>query len=275
MNQTMEKLKQYLEPRIVNGAALAFSGGVDSSVLLEILRRLREDSPFPLIALSMYSVFQKDEELEEIRRAADAAQVELVIFDFDPLSLPAVKNNPPDRCYHCKYAVFSHLKSEAESRGIGIIMDGTNADDLKVYRPGRTALQELGVVSPFAELGITKKEIREMAAELGLSCASKPAAPCLATRFEYGTVLSGEAIHRVAQGEEFLHSLFPEARTIRLRVHGTVARIELPDAQISEAAANREEIVSALKELGFHYVTLDLEGFRSGSMDLDLDLTNP
>ena len=271
MMEQLEKLKQYLRARVTEGAALAFSGGVDSSVLLETLRLLREESPFPLIAISMYSVFQKEEELEEIRRATDAAHVELVVFEFDPLSLPVLRNNPPDRCYHCKYAVFSQLKSEAEKRGIKLLMDGTHADDLQVYRPGRKALQELGIISPLAELGITKKEIREIAGELGLSCASKAASPCLATRFEYGTALTGEAIHRVAESESFLQSLFPEAKTIRLRVHGTVARIELPCDLLSKAVEHREEIVSTLKQFGFHYITLDLEGFRSGSMDLELN----
>jgi len=272
MNPAFEALEKYLKARSMNGIALAFSGGVDSSLLLAVLKRIQANSPFPLLALTMHSVFQKEEELEDVRRAALRTGVELHVFDCDPISIPEVENNPTDRCYWCKRAIFSEIVKYANSRGIKTVLDGTNADDLHIYRPGRKALRELGIISPLAELGITKRQIRETAVELGLECASKPAAPCLATRFEYGTHLTGEAVRRAAAGEAFLYGLFPEAETLRLRIHGKIARIEVPDSLIPAFASRRRELVSGLKKLGYPYITLDLEGFRSGSMDLDVDL---
>lgn len=266
----IRKLENFLLERIGSGAALAFSGGVDSSVLLEVLRRIRLKREFRLVAMTMHSLFQRTEELEQARNAAAGAGVELRIFECDPLRIPGVAGNPPDRCYHCKRHFFQQFRQAADASGIPLLLDGTNADDLREYRPGLRALRELGVVSPLAETAMTKAGIRAMAAELGLKCATVPAAPCLATRFEYGTHLSRELIDRVAAGEEAIRRVLPAAETFRLRVHGATARIEVPTEFLAAAVARRIELCEELHRLGFDFVALDLDGFRSGSMDVNI-----
>lgn len=266
-----EQLKHDLRERSEGGIALAFSGGVDSSLLLAVLKELHDEAPFPLLALTLHSIFQRPEELEEVRKAAGKAGIELKLFGCDPLSIPEVKYNPPDRCFWCKRYLFSEIRDFAAARGIGTVIDGTNADDLKSYRPGLAALEELGILSPLAELGITKAEVRRMAAELHLECAEKPSVPCMATRFEYGSLLTEDLIRKAIDGEDLVRKLVPSVHDVRLRIHAGIARIEVSGKDIAATAARHREIAEGLKQLGFHFVTLDLEGFRSGSMD---DLNN-
>ncbi|MBQ9337027.1 MAG: ATP-dependent sacrificial sulfur transferase LarE [Lentisphaeria bacterium] len=263
----LEELKAFLRPRAEHGIALAFSGGTDSSFLLAVLKEIHDGSPFPLAAFYMQTVFQTDSELEQARAAAAEAGVGLAVFRCDPLALPELRSNPPDRCYLCKHHLFGQFLDAARSRGLETLLDGTNADDLKVYRPGRRALQELGVVSPLAELGFTKAEIRKLAAVRGLSCAKKPSLPCLATRFEYGTELTPELLERTGKGEELIRKLLPPETDVRLRVHGDLARIEVSPAALPLVLDCRNEINAGLKRLGFKFLTLDLEGFRSGCYD--------
>ena len=262
-----EQLKDYLRERTAGGIALAFSGGVDSSLLLAVLKELHDEAPFPLLALTLHSIFQRPEELEEVRRAAGKAGIELKLFGCEPLSIPEVKYNPPDRCFWCKRYIFSEIRDFAAARGIRTVIDGTNADDRNSYRPGLAALEELGILSPLAELGIAKTEVRRMAAELRLECAEKPSVPCMATRFEYGSLLTEDLIRKAMDGEDLIRKLVPAVRDIRLRIHAGIARIEVSGENIAETAARHREIAEGLKKLGFQFVTLDLEGFRSGSMD--------
>lgn len=261
------ELKNYLREKSSAGIALAFSGGVDSSFLLSVLKELCDEKPFPLQALNMRTVFQREDEVAEARQIASSCGVPLAEFTCDPLELPQLRNNPADRCYWCKRHIFSVFKDHAEKNHLGVIMDGTNGDDLHVYRPGRRALRELGVVSPLAELGFTKAEIRHQAAERGLKCAKKPAMPCLATRFAYGTELTPERIRQVAQGEELLRKLLPADIDLRLRVQDRIARIEVSPDELETVLRNRTGISAGLKKLGFEFITLDLEGFRSGCYD--------
>ncbi len=263
----IERLKDCIRPFAPQGIALAFSGGVDSSLLLAVLQALRRESDFPLLAVFFHSVFQTAEERREAERLAGEIGVEIAVLEFDPLQIRGVEENPVDRCYFCKRHIFGRLKALAEERGLWTIMDGTNGDDVRAYRPGRRALKEFGVVSPLEVLGVGKPEVRAMARGLNLSVASKPSAPCLATRFPYGTRISQEAIRRVSEGEKALHRILGSAGNMRLRVHGLVGRIEIDQTLLPAAFEKRAEIVAALKALGFDYVTLDLEGFRSGSMD--------
>lgn len=260
-------LKEFLSTRATGGIALAFSGGVDSLLLLEVLRLLHRERPFPLTAMTIHSPFHREEETTAAGEAAARAGVEWVRIYCDLLADPVVRENPPDRCYRCKRRIFSSVLAEAATRGLRTVVDGTNADDLGVWRPGVRALRELGVLSPLAELGISKAEVRAIAAELGLKEADKPASPCLATRFPYGTTLTQEALQQVAEAEAVLRRVVPEARDLRLRSCGELARIEVPLPQLEQVVARRGAIVSGLKQLGFVYITLDLEGFRSGSMD--------
>lgn len=265
-----ERLREYLQSLAPQGIALAYSGGVDSTLLLAVLAEMKQKRPFPFAALTMQTVLQDGHEMAEAAKLAEKYGVGQKILTFDPFSLPEVRHNRTDRCYHCKKAIFSRFKDYARTHSLKYLLDGTNADDLNVYRPGRKALQELGVISPLAELGITKAEIRRMSAELGLSTASKPAVPCLATRFQYNTLLDDGSVRRVAEGERLIADMFPAIKNIRLRVHRSLARLEVSAEDISPVAASAKIVAEKLKALGFDYVTLDLEGFRSGSFDIHL-----
>ena len=263
----IEQLKNFLKSKTGTGIALAFSGGVDSSFLLSVLCELHEEKPFPLKALMMQTVFQDESELTDAAEFVRECGTEMQVFHFDPLSLPVIRNNPPDRCYWCKRRIFSEFLDFAGKNGYRVLMDGTNADDLGVYRPGRRALRELGIVSPLAELGFSKPEIRKLSAERGLKCAARPSRPCLATRFEYGTELTPELLKRTGDGELLLRRLLPENTDIRLRVQKNIARIEIPPAAMEPLLQQREIAAAGLKKLGFEFITLDLEGFRSGCYD--------
>jgi len=263
-------LLEYLRRYRSGGIALAFSGGVDSTLLLALLRQLQAEAPFPWLALTMHSPFQAEEELIAIQELAQKWNVPVKILALDPLRLPQVQKNLPDRCYWCKQHLFISFWESCRSAGLQTLMDGSNADDWLTYRPGLRALREQKVISPLAELGLNKKTVRALARELGLSCADKPSTPCLATRFEYGTTLTAEMIQQIQAGESVLRRFCPAGADIRLRRHGDLVRIEVARDFLSTLAAHHLELSAALKELGFKYVTLDLEGFRSGSMDVNL-----
>lgn len=250
----LERLRAALLPLTAGGIALAYSGGVDSSLLLAVLAALRADAPFPLLALTMRSPFAP-------WGAAAPAGVPQEVVDFDALSEPRLRGNPPDRCYVCKRAFIGRFADVARARGLATLMDGTNADDLREHRPGLRALRELGVRSPLAELGLTKVDVRAMAKALRLPCADAPASPCLATRFPHGTELTAPALRAVAEGEAFLRRFLPPSAALRLRVHGDLARIEAPPETLPALLAAREELLERLTALGFRRVTLDLAGY--------------
>lgn len=264
------RLEEYLQKLAPEGIALAFSGGVDSTLLLAVLGRLCQKQPFPLTALTMQTVLQDSREMAEAEKLTEKFGIRQEKFTFNPFSLDEVRHNRTDRCYHCKKAIFTRFKDYAEANGLKHLLDGTNADDLNAYRPGRKALQEIGVISPLAELGMTKAEIRKMSAMLWLDTASKPAVPCLATRFEYNTLLDEAAVQKVADGEKVIKEMFPEIKEIRLRVQGALARLEVSQESLLLVAEQAKQVAEKLKNLGFDYVSLDLEGFRSGSYDIHL-----
>lgn len=262
-----QDLKDFLRQYTSRGIALAFSGGTDSTLLLAVLAELHRETPFTLTALTMYSVFQAPEELEAVKKLAQEYNVPLQIFNNDPLQIPEVAGNLPDRCYHCKKFIFSTFRQYANQHGCAVLLDGTHAGDLNVYRPGRKALAELEVLSPLAELGMNKPEIRDLAKKLNIAVSGKPAAPCLATRFEYGTRLSPEMLQKVSAGERVLRQYLPETSPLRMRVQGELARIEILPEDMPLIMANREAVLTGLRQLDFRFITLDLQGFRSGSYD--------
>lgn len=265
MNELEKRLRAVLEPLTAGGACLAFSGGCDSATLLAMLARMRAEHDFPLVAVYCAGPFQTAAERGRAETQAKMNGVALVVIAPDPLSVPEVRRNARDRCYHCKRLVFAALAKAAAAAGAANLLDGTNADDLRAHRPGRRALEELGVISPLAQAGLTKAEVRELAAAWGVPSAHAPAGACLATRFPYDTELTEEELRRVEAAEEKLRPFAPGA--LRVRAHGDLARVEAAPASFAGLVANREAVTTALRALGFKFVTLDLEGFRSGSFD--------
>lgn len=245
---------------------VAFSGGVDSSVVALAAYHASKDS----VAVTAVSELCTRTEAEEARRIAGSIGIDFVTVELGLLEDGAVADNPPDRCYICKKAVIRAMKGLADGRGIRCLLDGSNAGDAGSYRPGMKALAELGVVSPLLELGIDKPLVREIAHAMGLPNHDRPSAPCLATRFPYGVRLTEPGLRRVREAEEYVRSLgFTE---FRVRDHDGLARIELLQDDIKRVIEGGlyKKIVAKLTALGYNYVTLDLQGFRSGSMDVRL-----
>lgn len=268
-NQISDR-KARLEARMRKLAAgdicLAFSGGVDSSLLLKAAVDAAEETGKKVYAVTFDSRLHPACDLEIAGQVAKELGGIHQVIQIDELEQADIRMNPENRCYLCKRRLFSCLKEFAEERKITCILDGTNEDDLHVYRPGIQALGELGIISPLAELHITKAEVKALASMYGISVASRPSTPCMATRIPYGMELNYDILARIGEGEAFLREMF--SGNVRLRLHKNVARIELDPECLEQAVMKREQVISRLKELGFSYVTLDLEGFRSGSMDL-------
>ena len=200
------------------------------------------------------------------RVAKEVGAVHEVLF-VDELEQEAIRYNPENRCYLCKHYLFGKLLEFARDHGVTQVLDGTNEDDLHVYRPGRKALREYGVISPLAACHVTKTEVKALAAKYGVSVAHRPSTPCMATRLPYGAEINYDVLDRIADGEAWLHTLFGSEENLRLRVHGDVVRLEIAPERMGEVLEKREEMIAYLKKLGFSYLTMDLEGFRSGSMD--------
>lgn len=264
--KAVETLRAYLRSLPGTDAAVAFSGGVDSAV---VLRAALDVFPGAVYAVFFKTALHPAAELEEARSLAQGMGARFTCVTVDELREAGIENNPPDRCYRCKRLLFSKLRDFAAGHGVPLLLDGTNADDLNEYRPGLRALSEIGVVSPLARLGLTKVQVRAIAEAEELRVAHKPSSPCLATRVEYHTPLRAEDLSAIAKGEETLRAMGFTA--VRVRLHNRLARVEVAGEDIPRAAAESYQISAALRELGFYYVTLDLEGLRSGSMDLMLD----
>ena len=256
MQNKFEDVKLYLENLKKQGLCLAFSGGIDSALLLYLCQDLN------ITAVTFMAFFKTEEEIDFTKSFCKKYGVPHEIIEFAPLEDAVLKNNPKDRCYLCKKLMFTKLRDFAAGK---VIIDGTNFDDLNVYRPGLKALKELGVLSPFAEFKITKKEIRDYAKNCGIEIFDKPSTPCLATRFPYGTELFEDKIELAAKGERVLKSAGFE--NCRLRLHNDIARIEIPPEKFIEFLTGKDAITETLKSYGIRYVTLDIEGLRSGSMD--------
>lgn len=269
--ETTEKfraLEQYLSGLLQEDVALAFSGGVDSALLLHMCRDAALRHGTRVHAFTVHSDMHPVADIGSARKTAEEAGVELTVLNVNELEEAGIKNNPPDRYYRCKYALFGKIRRAAAEMGIRTVLEGTNEDDLHAYRPGIRALKELSVISPLALFHITKEEVRKMAAGKGISVAGRPSSPCMATRFPYGTELSYDKMRRVDEAENWLRSR--GFVNVRVRVHGEIARIETDASGLERMIGIRRSVVETLKGMGFPYVTLDLEGFRSGSMDIHL-----
>ena len=262
----LEQMSEYTKKDVI----LAFSGGVDSSLLLKLLCQAAERNQTKVYAVTIHTTLHPVYEIAIAKQVAQEAGAIHTVIEVDEMAEAGIEDNPVDRCYRCKHYLFRRLKEMAEEMSIETMLEGTNEDDLHVYRPGIRAVRELGVMSPLAKVHMTKTEVRRMAGEYGVSVATRPSTPCLATRFPYGTRLSYENMQKVEQAEDYLRKM--DFYNVRLRVHDEIARIEIDEKDMEKLLANKGEIVTYLKQLGYDYVTLDLEGFRSGSMDINMPL---
>lgn len=266
MEEQLKLLRGRMAELTKEDICVAFSGGVDSSLLLKAAVKAAGKNHTKVYAVTMRTRLQPGRDMEIAAQVAGECGAEHVILYLDESREERILENLRERCYYCKSFLFQELKRWAKEHGITVLLEGSNRDDLEVYRPGLRAVKELGVQSPLAELGITKAEVRQMAGALGVSVASRPSAPCMATRLPYGTRLDFQVLDRLAAGEDRMRGLGFDV--VRLRLHGDILRLEVASERIADAVALRENITAALRELGFHYITLDMEGFRSGSMDL-------
>ncbi len=262
LDEKYARLRSALEA--LGSVAVAFSGGVDSTLLVRVAHDVLGDNT---LAVTASSETYPATELEAAKELARQIGVPHVVITTSELGLPQFRHNPPDRCYHCKRELFLRVREEADARGIRHVADGSNVDDAADYRPGSRAVEELGVLTPLRDAGLTKADVRSLSRKLGLPTWDKPARACLASRFPYGAEITPEKLRMVEQAEARLLALgFAQCR---VRHHGDVARVEVEPERIEEMAAPgaAAAIVRALKEVGFRYVSLDLEGYRTGSMN--------
>lgn len=268
-NKKIDDLRSVL--RGMKRVLLAYSGGVDSTFLLKILK---EEIDQDVLAITACSETYPVSEIKEAETIAEDIGAAHILINTDELSNPRFSSNPENRCYFCKKELFERLKEIADISGIEWIIDGSNLDDDSDHRPGRIAAEELGVRSPLKEVGLTKDEIRKASKAKKLPTWNKPAYACLASRFPYGTELTKENLSRIETAEQAMKKL--GFNQIRIRHHQDIVRIEINQDDISRFLDTgiRSKIIDELRGLGYPYITLDLDGYRSGSMNETLDNSN-
>ena len=260
MEKDIRELHSFLKR--YESAVVAFSGGMDSTFLARAARDIYGEKLMLVTATSSTYPFY---ELEEAKNLASELGIKHQIIVSEELEIPGYSDNPPDRCYYCKSELFEKIKYIAGKEGFAAVFDGTNADELKDFRPGQKAKKEKGVISPLAETGFTKSDIRKWSEKYNLSTASKQSYACLASRFPYGEKITKEKLDRVGQAEYDLRNLgFTQ---FRIRSHENLARLEFISGEMEMAWLKRKDIVSLCKKAGFNYVTIDLEGYRTGAMN--------
>lgn len=272
INKLTEEQKDKLDAlrrilKDLGSLAVGFSGGVDSSFLLAVAKDVLGKKAIAVTALDE-SVPER--ELNEAKAFCQERNIKHIICRVNPLKEESYRNNSPDRCYYCKHGIFTRIKEVAKENGIEYVAEGSNMDDLGDYRPGLKAVEELAVKSPLREAGLYKADIRSLSKAMGLPTWSKPAYACLASRFVYGEEITEEKLHMIDRAEQFLIELgFVEER---VRMHGNMARIEVPAADIPRLASDeiRTAVYEEFKKIGFLFVALDMKGYRTGSMNATL-----
>jgi pyridinium-3,5-biscarboxylic acid mononucleotide sulfurtransferase len=259
----LENLKTIIKK--TDGAVVAFSGGVDSTLLLKVAHDILGEK---VLAITANSETYPKRELEAAKAFALSLGIRHIVIETLELEIDGFADNPPDRCYYCKHELFSKLTEIAKTNGMEYVFDGSNYDDRNDHRPGMRAAKQLGVVSPLKQAGMTKDDIREISKEFGLSTWNKPSFACLSSRFPYGTKITPEKLVVIGEAEDFIRDLgFTE---LRVRHHDNIARIEIGKADLERIIPYADKIVEKVKSLGFLYVTLDLAGFKTGSMNYTL-----
>ncbi|MBD0345538.1 MAG: ATP-dependent sacrificial sulfur transferase LarE [Coleofasciculus sp. Co-bin14] len=268
LEQKLEQLKTIFAE--MERALIAYSGGVDSTLVAKIAYDVLGDRALAITAVSPSLL---PEELEDARIQAATIGIPHEVIETHEMNNPNYTSNPVNRCYFCKSELHDTLKPLALQRGYPYVVDGVNADDLRDYRPGIQAAKERGVRSPLAEVGVTKAEVRQLSKQLGLPWWDKPAQPCLSSRFPYGEEITLNKLQRVGRAEIYLRRL--GYSNLRVRSEGDTAKIELPPEQIKEFVFTTDltALVSTFQTFGFIYVTLDLEGYRSGKLNQVLQST--
>lgn len=259
INEILENLRRYKK------ILVAMSGGVDSSLVALLAKKALGKNA---MAVTVNSIALPREEIEYAKRISKKIGIKHIIVNMNELPSRIFSQNPPDRCYYCKKSIIKKLKQIAKNHNMKIIADGTNLDDLKTHRPGALALIEEKILSPLAEAGLTKSDIREIARIFNLPNVEKPSMACLLSRFPYGQKITKKKILQVAEAEKFIRKLL-NAKEVRVRCHEDIARIELGRAERKLVFDEKKMdiIYKKLKNLGFNYIAIDLLGYRSGSLD--------